>query len=88
MGLAPQNDVSICFVPGEPPERIVDSELTELRDVRPPTASKSEGFPTFVVAAIAPATAAAPDDNRLVLSIGSLRSVALASIMRIFLCGS
>ena len=87
MGLAPQNDVSICFVPGEPPERIVDSELTELRDVWPPTAPESEGFPTSVVAAIAPPTAAAaaPDDNRLVLSIGSLRSVALASIMRIFL---
>ena len=32
MGLVPQNEVSICFVPGDPPERIVDSELTESRD--------------------------------------------------------
>lgn len=90
MGLAPQNDVSICFVPGEPPERIVDSELTELLDVRPPMAPGSAVFPTSTVAAIAPAAAAAaaPDDNRLVLSIGSLKSEALASIMRIFRCGS
>ena len=87
MGLVPQNEVSICFVPGDPPDRIVDSELTESRDVRAQTVPGSVVFPSSSVVAI-PSVAVALDSIRFVLSIGSLRSVALSSIILIFLYGS
>ena len=79
IGLGPQNDVSICFVPGEPPDRIVESELMEPLEALPAATAADEAWSSDAAAARPSAGMLA--EIRLVRSIGSRKSVALASII-------